>query len=127
MTLFWKLFFPIFYATFFGLFIVAAFTVEPDDLPLLTNSVSKIVLVTCYTLFMGIMWFTIIDLKRVEADDEFIYVTNYFKAFRYKKSDIASVSSMDLGIFTWNTYTMKDKTTLGKRIRFIGNAAVLKK
>ncbi len=73
------------------------------------------------------MWFTIVDLKRVEADDNFYYVTNYFKTYRYHKEDVKEIKSLDFGIFKWNTMVMKEATKFGRRISFIGNPQVNKK
>ncbi|MBL0081660.1 MAG: hypothetical protein IPP37_04190 [Saprospiraceae bacterium] len=73
------------------------------------------------------MYFTIMNLKRVEADDQYYYVTNYFKTYRYLKTDVEKISSSDYGIWIWNTLHMKQATKFGRNIRFIGNPAVYKK
>lgn len=126
-TLFWKIFLPVFYVTFFGMLVMASYLSDEGDLPLLTAPISKLILTSCYVLFVGLMWFTIVDLKRVEADDNYYYVTNYFKTYRYHKEDVIEIKSLDFGIFKWNTLVMKETTRFGRRISFIGNPQENKK
>lgn len=126
-TLLWKIFVPVFYITFFGLLVMVSHTADEGDLPLLTSPIAKLVLTGCYLIFVALMYFSIMDLKRVEADEQYYYVTNYFKTYRYLKSDVEEITSTDYGIWIWNTLRMKQKTKFGRNIRFIGNPAVYKK
>lgn len=126
-TVIWKLFVPTFYITFFGLLVLAAFLSNSSDLPMLTSLPSKIILSSSYLIFIGLMWFTIMNLKRVEADDDAIYVSNYFKSYRYLKEDIDHISEANYLIFKITTIHMKSTTKMGKRIRFIGEYHMLRK
>jgi hypothetical protein len=120
-TIFWKLFVPVFYITFFGILNMVAFSVDQYDLPFLANPITKLILLSSYILFIILMSFTIIKLKRVEADDNFIYVTDYFKTYRYAKEDIQDITTSDFIIFKSTSLTMKEKTKMGKKIRYIGD------
>lgn len=126
-TLFWKLFLPVFYITFFGLLVLTSFMADEGDLPLLTSPISRLILTSCYIIFVTLMYFTIINLKRVEEDDQYYYVTNYFKTYRYLKDDVEKIRTFDLGFLKWNTMVMRQKTAFGKRIYFIGDRAIFKK
>jgi hypothetical protein len=123
-TLFWKLFFPTFYITFFGILILVSFQANPNDIPLLSNVYVKSAMLVMYVSFITLMWFTIMNLKRVEADQDHIFVTNYYNTFRYMKSDIESINTRDLSFFKVTTLTMKEATKMGKKIRFLGDYTV---
>ena len=62
-------------------------------------------------LVMYCLWFDVVlpslTSKRVEADENYYYVTNYFKTYRYHKDDVLEIKTMDLGIWKWNTMVMK--------------------
>ena len=126
-TLLWKIFIPVFYVTFFGLLVLVCHFSDEGDLPFLTSPIARLVITSCYLIFVILMYFTIMNLKRVEADDQYYYVTNYFNTYRYLKTDVEKISSSDYGIWIWNTLHMKQVTKFGRNIRFIGNPAVYKK
>jgi hypothetical protein len=67
------------------------------------------------------MYFTVIKLKRVEADTDHIYVSDYFKTYRYLKTDTESIDTRNYYIFKVTTLTMKDKTKMGRKIKYIGD------
>jgi hypothetical protein len=120
-TIFWKLFFPTFYISFFGLLLLVSYRADPADIPLLSNIYVKSTMTIIYIAFITLMWFTIMNLKRVEEDQDYIYVTNYYNTYRYLKTDIQSIATKDYSIFKVTTLTMKDITKMGKKIRFIGD------
>ncbi len=80
-----------------------------------------------YISFITLMWFTIMNLKRVEADQDYIYVTNYYNTFRYLKSDIDQISTKSYSFFRVTTLTMKEATKMGKKIRFLGDYTITMK
>jgi hypothetical protein len=123
-TLFWKIFVPVFYMSFVGLFILAV-TVLNDELTTFSSIWIKLLMVIIYLIFITLMYFTIMDLKRVEATELDMYVSNYFKTYKYPKSAIENVSSKNFGIFNIITLTMKEKTSMGKKIRFIADKKVI--
>jgi hypothetical protein len=125
-TLVWKLFVPIFFGTFVGLLCIIAYAADTDDMLLLGNPLVRFGLIIAYVATMITFWYTIADLKRVEADDQYIYVSNYLKSYRYKKEDIVEEYTKNFLLFKVNTYVMKEKTTMGKKIRFIGDKSLRK-
>ncbi|MFM2395268.1 MAG: hypothetical protein RLZZ546_3251 [Bacteroidota bacterium] len=123
----WKIFVPIFYTTFFGLLTLTSFILDPEDIPLLASKTSRVILLTCYTLTAILMYFTIFNLKRVEIDEENIYVSNYLNTYRYKREDIENITTKNYFLFKLSTIAMKNKTKMGKNIRFIGSPEKLRK
>lgn len=119
-TLFWKFFIPVFYTSFFGLFLLATLVFE-NDISAFESNVVKVTMVTVYFLFIFLMYKTLFNLKRVEEMGDHLYVSDYFNSYKYLKSEIGQVKSRNLGLFNVITITMKAKTSLGKKIRYIGS------
>ena len=65
------------------------------------------------------MYFTIMKLKRVDFGEDGIYISNYFKTYRYQYADIASIEESNMTIFYLGTIELKAKGKFGKKIRFI--------
>ncbi|MBP7184541.1 MAG: hypothetical protein KBA06_03455 [Saprospiraceae bacterium] len=61
------------------------------------------------------------QLHRVEADDKFMYITNYFKTIRYQANDIEKII-LKKGFFSSKAYVvLKSKGVFGQMIRFRPN------
>ncbi len=58
-------------------------------------------------------------LKRVELDGEFVYVTNYFKTFRYPYSNVERMDESDYLFFRSMHIHLKEGGNFGKRITFV--------
>lgn len=69
-----------------------------------------------FLLFLSFLLLTVMRLKRVDFAEDGIYVSNYFKTFRYKYEDIAKVRENNLGIFILGTIVLKEKGSFGKTI-----------
>ncbi len=119
-TLFWKFFFPSFWGVFFlTLTLGMIFTdVQPATIP--KNYFSALLGIT---LLLGIALFamTILRLKRVEMDKDFVYVTNYFKWFRYPYHNVDRIKESDFLLFKVITIYFKEKGAFGKKIFFLAN------
>ena len=124
-TLMWKFFIPTFYISFVGIFLMAVLLFESDEIALFYSPLSKIIALLVYLFFVGLMWFTVFQLKRVEEEGDFIFVSDYFKTFKYAKADIEAVKSSNYVLMNVITIIMKSKTKMGKKIRFIGNETVI--
>jgi hypothetical protein len=58
-------------------------------------------------------------LKRVECSADFLYVTNYFKTFRYSYDSIASTGVTQFVICEIVSVRFKERTAFGKKIYFV--------
>lgn len=121
----WKFFIPTFYISFVGLFLMAVLFWESDEIALFYSWWSKLLAIAVYLFFIFMMWITVFRLRRVEEEGPYIYVSNYFKTFKYLKTDIEAVKSSNYGLLNLITITMKSKTSMGKKIRFIGKESVV--
>lgn len=89
LTLFWRIFVPFFGTVFLSGLMLAFLCIDESDLylpvPVLWARVAVVVLWLSWLLVISR---TIWRLKRVDADDTHIYVTNYWTAVRYPWQDI---------------------------------------
>ena len=122
-TLFYKMFIPIIYFTFIGAiaFVVAFVNIEENAI--FGSWTVKFIFLTFFVLMLLLMWFTIADLKRVELEGEYLYVTNYFNTYRYHISGVEKIKTYELGIFEVISLHMKTRTKMGKKIRFLSESS----
>ena len=117
-TLFFRMFFPIFWAVFFGAFTIG-FLVVPNLPSVMDNNYFRIGLVIFYLSGLALLYFTILRLKRVELDSDFVYVTNFLKTYRYPFHNIESIHEVNLYFFQLATMRFKEKGSFGKKIYFL--------
>lgn len=125
-TLFFKLFVPTGWLSFFGLFGLVIFLVDTTDKPLIASTGFRIGYIVFFCVFLTLIYFTIFQLKRVEQESGFMYVTDYFKTIKFPFENISYIYTMNLGLFTvaWLHLVVKGK--FGKRIPFITKSSNFK-
>ena len=118
-TLIVKIFLPVFWITFFTAFALAVnlgnkeAANESGLVPLKIGSVAF--------LLIGVFVFykTIFPLKRIDLDQDHIYVSNYLKNVRYKREDLQNIQ-IDKGLlFNFGTANLSGEGSFGKEIRFL--------
>ena len=118
-TLGLKLFFPTFWVVFFGAFTIAVLSSAVGKSPLFSNWIFKVGLLGFFLLGALILYFTVFRLKRVEIDDPYVYVTNYFKSYRYPFHNIDQIREHNFVFFHLAVIKLKESGTFGKRIFFV--------
>lgn len=117
-TLVLKIALPVFYISFFGLFVLAVFMVEKELWPLYLPSF-RIGLVTTYILFILLLRYTVMRLRRVEYSGMDLIVSNYFKTYRYRVEDVEAIHTYNLLLIHLARVTLKTKGVWGRRIYFV--------
>lgn len=112
-TLILKFFIPTFWIVFFGLVTIGLFAVEFDYMGRIPASYLQFGMLSIYLTVLLLMWFSIMNLKRVEMDEESLYATNYFKTFRYPYTSIKEVKKKNFLFFKTLTFYLKDKGSFG--------------
>lgn len=120
-TIFFRLFLPVYWIVFFGSFALAMFLYRDEMGPVLGNPLASWIFLACYLLGIAFIYFTFWRLYRVDADNEFIYVTNYFKTYKYPFHQIKAIDEQDLLIFALITIRFTQRFSFGKRISFLAN------
>lgn len=117
LTLFYKFFIPTFFLAFFGAFTLASFSMS---IPMLVRLLIISILLGSIALF----YFTVFRLKRVEIDEQFIYVTNYFKHFRYSLDSIEKILERDFLLFRIATIHLHQAGRFGKKLIFVPSGSL---
>lgn len=125
LTLFYKFFIPVFWIIFFGAFTVASFFYGEELSGGLSVRSFQIGTLLFFLSGVAVLGFTLMRLKRVEMNREFVYVTDYFKNFRYPWHNIESIQEADFLFLQIVTINLKAPGSFGKRIIFIASKGLL--
>jgi len=126
LTLFFKLTIPVGWVSFFGLFAIVIFVVDTTDKPLLASQYFRYGFVAFFLIFLSIIYFTIFQLKRVEHEGGFMFVTDYFKTIKFPIENIERVSTLNMILFKVVWLHLKTKGRFGKRIPFLAKKSNFK-
>ena len=118
-TLFLKIFLPTFWIVFFGLMTVFLVFSGSGTSSLVGNWIFKGSFLLFYAVGILILYVTLLQLKRVEYDDDYLYVTNFFKTFRYPFHNIEKMVESNFLLFYTVRVVFKEPGTFGKKIVFI--------
>ncbi len=121
MTLVYKIFIPTFWIVFFGALMITSFVYKEQyqgSIPGQYLRTGTVVFFFTGILFMAL---TLFRLKRVEMAADFIYVTNYFKHYKYPWSNIEKIDEHKFFFMNIVTIHLKTKGHFGKRIPFIAS------
>lgn len=118
LTLMVKFFIPVFWLCFFGAFTLAVWVTDEHVGPLGFMGF-RIGLTLFYVLGAAFLALTLMRLKRVEADSDYLYVTNYFRTARYPYELIEKVSTTDLRAFSVATVRLRQSGIFGRRFVFL--------
>lgn len=117
-TLFYKIFIPTVWIVFVGTFTVFSFmSAQVRALPYGFALQGTMVMVML--LGLAFLWFTLMDLKRVEMAEDSFYVTNYFKTFRYGYKSIKRIADIDLFVIRIGVIEFVSKSSFGKKVFFV--------
>ncbi len=124
-TLFLKLVFPIVWTTFFGTFVgVILFSEDGAYLiagGMITPMLAKAIALTFLLVGFALFYWLFMRLKRVDVDNDFLYVTNYFKARRYPYHNIEKMVENQYLMFRPVRVYFKEAGTFGKKITFLSS------
>ena len=115
-TLFFARFLPVFWYVFFGSLCLAVWIIEPDEFAMGTAMMWRVGILIFYLIFGLIIYFTIWKLRRVEFDDDFLYVSNYFKTLRIPFDQILTIHTKPIFNKTICSISLKHKGSFGQKI-----------
>jgi hypothetical protein len=114
-TLVLKIFLPVFYGVFMLTWTVATIKAGDEVSPLFESLFYKVTMIGLFIIGMLIVRFTVWRLKRMDISNPYIYVTDYFKTFRYTMNSIESMNTFSIGWLKFLSIKLKEKGSLGKR------------
>jgi hypothetical protein len=118
LTLFLKIFIPVFWMIFFGAFTVGTFVQDIASGPFLPGTFRWVALLF-FAAGSTLLYFTLMPLKRVEMDLDYMYVSNYFKTLRYPYPSIDKIKERDWLLFHTVHVRLREPGSFGQDIVFL--------
>lgn len=118
-TLFYRLFLPTFWIVLFGGIVLTVWFLKGRYFGPVSAVYVRAIITSFYVTSLLILYFTVIQLKRVEMSREVLYVTNYFKHIRYPINAIEKISETDLWVIKLGKVTLKENGSFGKNLHFL--------
>lgn len=123
LTLFFKFFVPIFWIVFFGAFTIAVFAYRNEFYGAIPGQSLQIGAVIFFVSGLFMFYFTLMQLKRVDGNAEYLVVTDYFKTFRYSYDSVEKVTESKFAFLKLATIHLKEKGSFGQRMFFITSSS----
>lgn len=121
LTIFLKFFVPVFWTIFFFGFTLAVWLLDSGTFAGMPIQTFRYGILVFLLLGVVVFYFTVLQLKRVEMDQTHIFVTNYFKNFKYPWSNIENIEERDFIVFRTIHLVLKEPGTFGKKITFVAS------
>ncbi len=118
-TLFFAIFLPVFWFVFFGSLTVGLFIISSEEMDYGFMKYLKWIFLFLFLVFFLIIYRTIWRLRRVDADQDYIYVTNYIKTIRIPYAQIESLTSKSLSWRLLARLKLKHNGYFGSEILFL--------
>jgi len=118
-TLFYKFFIPTFWIVLLGACVAATWAMKISIFPGVSPLTFGLILTFIYVLVILLLYIFTMRLKRVEIDENYIYITNYFKNYRYPHQDVAFIENPDRSPFSISTLHLKATGSLGGKIKYL--------
>jgi hypothetical protein len=119
LTLFYKLFIPTFWTVFFGAFTLAMLLLRYEYVGGFPRAAFQGLVLAAFAGSLLLLYVTLIPLKRVEMDAHSVYVTNYFRHFRYSFDSIEKITTRHYGLWRTVTIHLYQPGSFGPRMTFV--------
>ena len=121
-TLFLKILLPILWGVFFGLLTVAFWVSSLPSIGGLSIWAFRALMTSFFLTGMGVLYFSLIQLKRIEADSEFLYVTNYRRTARYPYHNVEKIEEVNYFLFKVGRVIFQEPGLFGRKVIFLANS-----
>lgn len=112
-TLLLKIFVPVFYSVFMLTWMIATIRAGDEVSPVFETWIYKIGIVVVFSITLLILRLTVWRLYRMDVSTDHIYITNYFKTFRYSLDSIESIHPESILWFHFLKIKLKEKGSMG--------------
>lgn len=113
LTLMLRIFLPVFYGVFMLTWTIATIKAGDEVSPLFASKIYQVAMVAFLAFGLLVIRLTVWRLKRMDISRDYIYVTDYFKTFRYSIDSIASIQMFSVAWLKFLKITLKEKGSLG--------------
>lgn len=114
-----KYFVPLVWTIFFGALCIIFWMTDELMIGNLDLFIFRIGWTAFFVVGTILMLFTLFKLMRVESDGTFVYVTNYFKIYKYPISNIQKITTKDYSFFKLATVHFIEPGYFGKSVVFM--------
>lgn len=116
-----KIFLPILWGTFFGLITLAFWFSEEPSVGAMPISSFRLLMSSFLFTGLAVLYFSFMQLKRVEVDEHFLYVTNYKDTARYPFHNVEKLEEANYFLFKIVRIYFKESGIFGKKVIFLAN------
>ena len=121
LTLFLKIFVPIFWTVIFFSFTMAIWFLDTSHFAGMPIQTFRYGITVFLLVGIAFFYFTVLRLKRIEMDQTHIFATNYFKNYKYPWSNVENIKERDFIIFRTIHIILKEPGNFGKKITFVAS------
>lgn len=119
LTVILKYFVPLVWTVFFGALCIIFWMTDNLTVGGMDLTIFRIGWTVFFLVGIIVAYFTIIRLMRVEYDGNFLYVTNYFKVYKYPIESVDKITIKNYSIFKLATIKFINKGSFGKKVVFL--------
>lgn len=121
LTIFIRIALPtIWFTTILSLFVLLIWSVQ-GKAQIFANPIIWISMIAIIGIGYAFIRFVLWRIYRVDMDERFVYVSNYFKTFKYPFSDIESIRTSSLLPGRVFIIKLKSKGSFGQQIAFLAS------
>lgn len=118
-TLILRLFIPTIWIVFFGSFAVVGWMTSEDFVGPFQSSLYRITTTSFVLIGLLLIRISFWRLHRVDADPEHLFVSNYFRTYKYTQPALSHILIRHYGLFYLGRIELRMEGKLGKRIWFV--------
>jgi hypothetical protein len=119
LTVILKYFVPLVWTVFFGALCIIFWMTDELMIGNLDLFIFRIGWTSFFLIGTILMIFSLMRLMRVESDGAFIYITNYFKIYKYPIPNVQKITTKDYSFFKLATIHFIEPGFFGKRVVFM--------
>jgi hypothetical protein len=118
-TLAFRLFLPTLWISIFGALFIASFTLHQPYIGTYPANNVRLGLFVFICVFCFLFYKTVMQLKRVELNEDSIFITNYFTNVRYPIVDLKKLELSKGILFDYVSIQLLGKGIFGNRMKFL--------
>ena len=119
LTLALRIFLPTFFVVFYGLLMVVSLFSNEDYVASIPMSYFRIFSITMFFATLIIIYLTVFKLRRVELDENSVFVSDYFKQAKYPLHNVELIEENNYLLFKTVSMQLAQSGIFGKRITFM--------
>ena len=119
LTLALRIFLPTFFVVFYGLLMMVSLFSNEEYVAGIPMGYFRIFSISLFFSTAVIIYFTLLKLRRVELDQNSVFISDYFKQAKYPLQAIEAIVERDYFLFKIVTITLQQKGIFGQNITFM--------